>query len=41
MMELRVGGRRRPTLIANAGTSDMRTFCERLLALAEQPLEVS
>src|SRR6185369_1242028 len=33
MMELRVGGRRRPTLIANAGTSDMRTFCERLLAL--------
>jgi urea transport system permease protein len=32
-MKLRVGGRRRPTLIANAGTSDMRTFCERLLAL--------
>jgi urea transport system permease protein len=33
MMKLRVGGRWRPTLIANAGTSDMRTFCERLLAL--------
>ena len=33
MTRLRVGGRRRPTLLANAGTSDMRTFCERLLAL--------
>src|SRR3954447_24630342 len=31
MMRLRVGGRWRPTL--TAGTSDMRTFCERLLAL--------
>src|SRR6266545_6904529 len=33
MMRIRVGGRWRPTLTANAGTSDMRTFCERLLAL--------
>src|SRR5215813_4532312 len=33
MMRLRVGGRWRPTLTANAGTPDMRTFCERLLAL--------
>jgi urea transport system permease protein len=33
MMRLRVGGRWRPTLTANAGTSDMRTICERLLAL--------
>jgi urea transport system permease protein len=33
MTRLRVGGRWRPTQTANAGTSDMRTFCERLLAL--------
>src|SRR5215470_8732244 len=33
MKRLGVGGRGRPTLTANAGTSDMRTFCERLLAL--------
>src|SRR5262245_32589640 len=33
MKRLGVGGCWRPTLIANAGTSDMRTFCERLLAL--------
>jgi urea transport system permease protein len=33
MKRLGVGGRWRPTLTANAGTSDMRNFCERLLAL--------
>src|SRR5262245_48172952 len=33
MKRLGVGGCWRPTLIANAGTSDMRIFCERLLAL--------
>src|SRR5262245_50525860 len=33
MMRLWVGGRWRSTQNANAGTSDMRSFCERLLAL--------
>src|SRR5215470_5840835 len=33
MKRLGVGGRWRPTLTANAGTSDMRSLCERLLAL--------